>query len=72
MAPTEVTYGHVPGNEGLKVPDVPLLKVPPAHLALVQHWPPLPATPESPEEYRMETPARPSFMYLCRRGGLAM
>lgn len=50
MAPTEVTYGQVEGKEGLKVPLQPVLYVPPAHLALVQHWAELPATPLSPEE----------------------
>lgn len=60
------TY-QVPGKEGLKVPVLPVLYVPPAHLALVQHSAPFPATPLSPDEYKMVVPAIPSFIYLERR-----
>jgi len=55
VAPTAVTYGQDAGKLGLNVPEDPELYVPPAHFALVQHCPELPATPLSPEEYRNVT-----------------
>ena len=47
VAPTEVTYGHVLGKEGLKTPLEPLLYAPVIGL---MHCPELPATPLSPDE----------------------
>lgn len=53
-----VTYGHVDGNEGLKVlPEVLLLPLSLIHTS----W--LPATPLSPEEYMTVTPMSPSYNY---------
>ena len=55
VAPTVVRYGHVAGKSGEKT--LPLFRQP---LSLPS--PAGPATPESPEATRTETPWRPSFM----------
>lgn len=55
MFPVYYPSEHTPWTHPLwayppSSPDLPFLYVPPAQLALVQHCPPFPATPESPEE----------------------
>ena len=70
LTPTEVTYGQVDGNEGLKAPDFPSLYTPPAHWGEAQHWPLLPATPLSPLANNIVIPCKPSFIYLSNNVSL--
>lgn len=54
-----VTNGQPPGKEGLKAPEVPLFSEPSG----LRQAPPFPATPSSPDEYRIVTPWSPSLAY---------